>query len=245
MKIRSFSMKQIKKILENKIMFIIFVAILIFTIAFMCKQIKNKLIEKRQIESLAKYKELSQQSQNNEVKSNKQVKTKEEEQKIVKNIDIGSTMKKENGVQDKINRLEEYINLPREIKGQKVIGKIEIEKLNISKYILEETNEKSLKAGVTKICGPEINKVGNFCISGHNYAQTFGKLKNLEIGDTIVITDTYDRKGIYHVTEVIKVDPNDTTCLTQDTDGQKEITLVTCTTGAIKRVIIKAVQTIE
>ena len=138
--------------------------------------------------------------------------------------------------------LQEYENMPREVNGFKVIGKITIPKIEVEKYILEETTTESLLVGVTKICGPEINKIGNFCIAGHNYGDTFGWISSLEIGDEIYITDTYDRSVKYQVYEIERVSPYDTSSLSQDTNSEKEITLVTCTLGALKRVIVKAIE---
>ena len=138
--------------------------------------------------------------------------------------------------------LKEYANMPKKIDEYKVIGKIEIPKIKIEKYILEKTNEKSLKKSVTKICGPTINQTGNFCIAGHNYQNVFGKLTKLENGDVINLTDTYNRTVSYKVYDVQKVSPTDTDCLLQETNGEREVTLVTCTLGAIKRVIVKAVE---
>ena len=141
-------------------------------------------------------------------------------------------------------KLQEYKNMPSEIKGYKVIGKIEIPKIGLSSYILSETNKKSLKVSVTKLYGPEINKPGNFCIAGHNYAnmKMFGGIKKLQIDDEIELTDTFDRKVKYKVYETYKTDPKDVGCLNQDTKGERELTLITCTAGAIQRVIVKAVE---
>ena len=138
--------------------------------------------------------------------------------------------------------LQEYENMPREVNGFKVIGKISIPKIEVEKYILEKTTTESLLVGVTKICGPEINKIGNFCIAGHNYGDTFGWISSLEIGDEIYVTDTYDRSVKYQVYEIERVSPYDTSSLSQDTNSEKEITLVTCTLGALKRVIVKAIE---
>lgn len=137
---------------------------------------------------------------------------------------------------------KEYENMPREVDGFKVIGKITIPKIEVEKYILEKTTTESLLVGVTKICGPEINKIGNFCIAGHNYGDTFGWISSLQIGDEIYITDTYDRSVKYQVYEIERVSPYDTSSLSQDTNSEKEITLVTCTLGALKRVIVKAIE---
>lgn len=149
--------------------------------------------------------------------------------------------KKEVQEQETIN-LPEYINLPRTWKGYEVIGKIEIPKLNLEKYILSKTSNEALKAAVTKTAGPRVNEIGNLCIAGHNYTQTFGKLKELEIGDILFLTDTYDRRIMYKIYNMDKVLPTDTSCLSQETKGEREVTLITCTLGAIKRQIVKAVE---
>ncbi len=138
--------------------------------------------------------------------------------------------------------LKEYIDMPKKIGEYKVIGKIEIPKIKIEKYILEKTNEETLKKSVTKICGPNINRTGNFCIAGHNYKNTFGKISKLQNGDIINLTDTFNRTISYKVYNIQKVSPKEVECLSQNTNGEREVTLVTCTLGAVKRVIVKAVE---
>mgnify|MGYP003296879863 CR=1 FL=1 len=160
----------------------------------------------------------------------------------VENIEIETNVEIKNNINVSTIKEKEYENFPKEYRGYKTVGKITIPKLNIEKYILEETTEQSLKVGVTKLCGPNANQEGNFCISGHNYIQTFGRLNQLEIGDKIIITDTYNRDVTYQVYKTYKVDPTDTSCLSQETNGEREITLITCTLGAIKRTIIKAIE---
>ena len=138
--------------------------------------------------------------------------------------------------------LKEYENIPKDIDGYKVIGKITIPKINVEKYILAETMEETLKLSCTKVCGPEINKTGNLCLAGHNYRDTFGFISSLEIGDIIEITDTFDRTVKYGVYKIERVSPYDTSSLSQETDSEREVTLITCTLGAIKRVVVKAVE---
>lgn len=137
-----------------------------------------------------------------------------------------------------------YKDIPEYIKGYKVIGKIEIPKIELKTYILEETTKESLDISVTKFFGPEINRVGNVCIVGHHYNKPtmFGKLKNIECGDIIKITDIYGQYITYSVYDIYKVNPDETECLNQETNGEREITLITCTTSAIKRLIVKAVE---
>lgn len=132
--------------------------------------------------------------------------------------------------------------MPEEIDGFNIIGKLEIPKINLDTYILEETNEDTLNKSVTKLCGPKINEEGNFCILGHNYNKKnmFGNLKKLKINDTIILTNVYGQKIEYVICDIYKVYPDEVECLNQETYGEREATLITCTTGAIKRLVIKA-----
>lgn len=160
-------------------------------------------------------------------------------------IEIYDNQKNENEQIKEVIEYKEkqaYANMPKEINGYTIIGKIEIPKIKLETYILEQTTKESLNESVTKLCGPKINGLGNFCIVGHNYnSETmFKNLKNLEIGDKILITDVYDQTIDYVIYDIYKVYPKETECLSQETNGEREITLITCTTGAIKRLIVKA-----
>lgn len=140
--------------------------------------------------------------------------------------------------------LQAYQNMPQQINGYTVLGKLIIPKIELETYILDETNKTSLNTSVTKLEGPGINEVGNFCITGHNYlnANMFGKLKKLEIGDTISMVDPYDRKIDYQVYAIEKVSPKDVSCVSQETEGDREVTLITCTLGAIQRLVVKCIE---
>ncbi len=117
----------------------------------------------------------------------------------------------------------------KKVGGYGVIGTLTIPKLDLYKKILEKADEKSLKLGIAKICGPKINYEGNFCIVGHNYQNSFGKLKKLEIGDTFILTDPAERSVTYVIDKIQKVSPQNTECLAQDTKAEREVTLITCT----------------
>lgn len=129
-----------------------------------------------------------------------------------------------------------------EVNGEMVIGKLEIPKINLVTYILPETTEETLNKSVTKLCGPKVNGVGNLCITGHNYHKDnmFGDLKDVETDDKIYLTDNKGNRVEYGVYEIYKVYPEETECLSQETKGEREVTLITCTAGAVKRLIVKA-----
>lgn len=158
---------------------------------------------------------------------------------IKKDIQCTST----DEVQIKSQLLEKKSRImPIEFKSFEIIGKLEIPKLKIDKYILKENTSKALKVSVTKLYGPEINEIGNFCIAGHNYNTMLKGIKNLEKNDKIILTDVFGDCVLYEVYDNYQSSPKDVSCLNQNTGGEKEVTLITCTPGAINRVIVKAVE---
>ena len=165
----------------------------------------------------------------------------QEEQKEGNEIENNVTENKviENKAQEKID-----INTVKEIKGYKVIGRIKINKLNYEDIILDKTTTESLKLGLTKFWGPEMNEIGNFSISGHNYkidrSQLFSKLDNLTEGDTFSLKDLTGRTVNYKIYKKYKVLPSDTSPIDQNEDGKREVTLITCTRNAKERIIFKA-----
>ena len=138
-----------------------------------------------------------------------------------------------------------FSSISQEILTSLIFGKfsiVQIPSINLDTYILEKTDENSLKESVTKFYGGDINTQGNFCIAGHNFKndKMFGDLYKVKVGDKIVIQDNYGRSLDYIVYDVYKTSPKDLECLKQDEEGSIQITLITCTTAALKRLIVKA-----
>ena len=169
---------------------------------------------------------------------------KEEKNNTKDYSNIINVNKFKNSISNEKIEIEEYNNMPSEIKGYKVIGKLAIPSIELNTYILNETNEKTLNVSVTKIAGPQINKIGNFCITGHNYLKDnmFGKLKKVNLNDNIVLTDTFGREQEYVVYDKFEISPDDVSILNQNTNNKKEVTLITCTIGALKRLVVKAIE---
>lgn len=135
---------------------------------------------------------------------------------------------------------KEYIET--EFNGYKVSAKLYIPKINLETYVLEKYSKQALLTSVTKFYGGEPNQIGNFCIAGHNYGTSnmFQNLKNLSINDEMFLNDTNGNKVKYIIYDIYKVLPNQTQCLSQQTNGKVELTLITCTLDSEKRIIIKA-----
>ena len=115
-------------------------------------------------------------------------------------------------------------------------------KLGISYPVLSEESEELLKVSLCKYWGPNPNKVGNYCIVGHNYlsGKMFGKLSSAAIGDEISLTDLNGDKVTYEVYNRYVVEPTDVSCTSQLTNGQREVTLITCTNYGKQRLVVKA-----
>ena len=115
-------------------------------------------------------------------------------------------------------------------------------KLGINYPVLSEESEELLKVSLCKYWGPNPNTVGNYCIVGHNYrsGKMFGKLSGASVGDEVSLTDLSGNKVIYVVYNRYVVDPTDVSCTSQLTNGQREITLITCTNYGQDRLVIKA-----
>lgn len=139
---------------------------------------------------------------------------------------------------------EEIIN---DYKGYRVIAKLEIPTINLETYILGKYSEETLNVSVTKFWGANPNMEGNFCIAGHNFKNEnmFRNLKKLEIGNKLFISDNTVGKVEYEIYDLYKVLPEDVSCLSQETNGKREVTLITCTTDSKERIIVKASETEE
>ena len=117
-----------------------------------------------------------------------------------------------------------------------------IPKLDISYPVLSKTSDELLKISLNKYWGNGPNKVGNYCIVGHNYAngKLFGKLSQMEIGDIAELKSTSNGKTVqYEAYAKYTVNPDDVSCTSQLTDGKREITLITCKNFGTQRLIIK------
>lgn len=123
-----------------------------------------------------------------------------------------------------------------------VIGLIEIDKINLVYPILSNSTEELLKISPCRFYGPMPNEIGNLCIAGHNYVDNklFSKINLLNNNDIIKIYDLSGNSLDYIIYDKYEVEINNISCINQDTNGFKEVTLVTCNNVKGTRVILKA-----
>ena len=214
-----------RKLKKIRIMIIIFAVLIIFIVINRRLQIKNIGTQVRTSYTSTETLDLE----------NSEKQRKNEEEKVEVN--------KKNSIEDtSVSQTDNSILTT--YKGYPVIAKLEIPKINLETYVLSEYSEQALGVSVTKFYGKNPNEVGNFCIAGHNYItkNMFHDLKKLSIGDTFSLIDTNSNKVNYKIYLIETVEADETQCLSQKTDGKIEVTLITCTTDSLKRIIVKAVK---
>jgi len=128
------------------------------------------------------------------------------------------------------------------IEGYNIEGILEIPSIELKYPIINQTNDETMKISVTKFWGGNINEIGNYCIAGHNNLDgtMFGKVKKLQKGDVIKLTNLYGETVEYKIFDTYVIDPNDVTCTEIVEEGTRELTLITCTNGRKNRLITKA-----
>ena len=127
-------------------------------------------------------------------------------------------------------------------KAYDAVAYLSIPSLGIKYPVLAKTSDALLKVSLNKYWGANPNQVGNMCIVGHNYndSRFFGKLNQIKNGEEIIITEMDGESLSYYVYETDMIDPYDTACTSQKTNGRKEITLITCNVDGSQRFIAKA-----
>lgn len=157
---------------------------------------------------------------------------------FIKKPDFRGTTEEKNSPETKVVDIN---NIPDKMGGYKVLGVLVIDKLGLEKNILEDTTDASLNLSVTKFYGPNLNEIGNFCITGHNYKDIFESANDLALEDTFYVIDKANREKVtYKIYDKYTVNPTELDCLSQETEGKREVTLITCNPGGITRLIVKA-----
>ncbi|WP_158734947.1 class D sortase [Alteribacillus sp. YIM 98480] len=112
------------------------------------------------------------------------------------------------------------------------IGILRIPAIDAELPVVEGATEEKLRTAAGHLEGTaSLGKEGNSAIAAHRshtHGRMFNRLDEVEAGDDIVIEDETGEKT-YSVINKIVVSPDDTSVLTQDTNGESIVTLITCT----------------
>ena len=205
---------------------IIIVGVLIF---LGINLVKNSSIEADAGDAVDRYQEGKTNTQVNEQGENTIANV------VAPNVDL------ENLIQN--NTIDGGSNEHQEMyKGFPMIGTIEIPKINVKYPVLKEASKNAIEVAVALYYGPGLNKVGKTVIVGHNYRNGtfFSNNKKLEEGDKVYITDEAGKKVTYTIYKTYTTSPEDSTYLDRDTQGKREISLLTCTDDTKSRLIVWA-----
>lgn len=218
--------------MNRKIRLVINITLLIImtsiTIWLITNIYEEKMIQKRS-------KNLEEQIQANKISST--IITDENQRTIIKEDRQENEQKINSNTKQTLE-----MSIPLEWKGYDVSAKLEIPSIKLETYILKNYSEHALQISVVKFWGANPNEIGNFCVVGHNYQNNhmFKNLYKLKIGDSIFVSDNKNGKLEYRVNDMYTVLPKQTNCLSQKTNGKRELTLITCTKDSKERIIIKA-----
>lgn len=171
------------------------------------------------------------------------------------NGDLLSRLTKQNGSDTEENQIESQIEhqknkqeaftpVVEKYAGYLVDSRLEVPKINLKTNVLADYTKAGLKVCASKYYGPNANEIGNYCIAGHNYQKEnmFNHLIDLEIGDSVFLTDNKNGKIEYTIYDIYKVKPENVEPLSQETRERKEITLITCVNYSKNRLVVKAVE---
>ncbi len=164
--------------------------------------------------------------------------------------------------QEKIKNLTEQINIsggtqegggilaslaedtPLRVTGN-AIAVLDIPAYSIRGQIAVGTDDETLKNFIGKFEGcADPGQIGNFCLAAHNniYTELFRNLHKVQVGDKVrIVTKTHEY--VYTITSTEVVEPTRTDVLNGGT--KREITLITCTQAATKRIVVKGELTSE
>lgn len=120
------------------------------------------------------------------------------------------------------------------VDGNDYIGTIEISELDLSLPVLSEWNYPNLNIAPCRYTGTIYMK--NMVIAGHNYDSHFGKLKELEVGDSVKFTDTDGNQFFYEVSDLEVLEP---TAIEDMKESGYDLTLFTCTYGGKTRYTVR------
>ena len=129
-------------------------------------------------------------------------------------------------------------------RGYTILGQLQIPKIGVDTVILKEHTYAAMSIGAVKTYGVDLNEVGGFVISGHNFrgkSNFFYNIRNLKNNDIIRVIDNKGRTMEYKVFSVSRyVSPTDTSYIPNPKTKDYYLALVTCGNGGKSRIVVRA-----
>ncbi len=149
-------------------------------------------------------------------------------------------------VEEPKDEIVDTSDIPATMGNYKVLGQLVIDKIDVKKNILSVSENASLALSVAHFYPPNlgVNESGNFCIDGHNWKGMLKRLSEIQVGDTFYLINRETKTKVnYEIYNIYTCVPEDLSCLDQNHDGKREVTLITCNPGGLTRLICKARET--
>jgi sortase A len=143
-------------------------------------------------------------------------------------------------IQEDITDIPLYVKNPEmampviSIDGNDYIGVLDIPELDISLPVMSEWSYPKLKIAPCRYTGTIY--MNNMVIAAHNYDSHFGRLKELQSGDSITFADTDGNLFYYEVTDMEVLEP---TAIEDMKNSGYDLTLFTCTYGGKTRYTVR------
>ena len=122
----------------------------------------------------------------------------------------------------------------KEVDGISYVGVIRIPTLELELPVIAETTSAYLQIAPCRYTGSAY--LDNLVIGAHNYSTHFGRIKDLNYGDSITFTDTDGNVFSYIIADMEILKPYQVEDLC---DGKWPLSLYTCTLGGRTRVTIR------
>lgn len=120
------------------------------------------------------------------------------------------------------------------IDGKEYVGVLSIPALDLYLPVLNEWSYENLKIAPSRYSGSAY--LDNIVLCAHNYNTHFGRIRNLNIGDSIEFTDMDGHVFRYQVINIEILKSNDVELMKS---GNWDMTLFTCTIGGETRITVR------
>lgn len=119
------------------------------------------------------------------------------------------------------------------INGHAYIGYLSMPALELEVPIMSGWNSAKLQIAPCRYYGSLLGR--DLVLMAHNYPMHFGRIKELQIGDSVIFTDM---DGIVTEYEVVGQDVLEPTAVEEMISGDYDLTLFTCTYGGASRITV-------
>jgi sortase A len=120
------------------------------------------------------------------------------------------------------------------IDGYDYIATINIPALNLELPVMSDWDYKRMKISPCRYYGSIFTN--DLVIAAHNFDNVFGRIKYLNEGDLLILTDMNNDEYIYKVEVVEILEAND---VKEMIESEFDLTLYTCTKGGLSRVTVR------